>query len=321
MNVKNLFLSASLLPQAAFRLFAKPKKAGGQAVIEGVMMRCGPNVSWAVRDPKGALVLERFPFVSATAKSRFWRLPIMRGAVNLYESLVIGYKALSRSAEIAGLEETAAGGSRKNKVRDALAAWLSFGFALMVSIGIFMYLPLWLVSMVVPDDSALLFNTLAGVIRIILFVAYLMLISLWKEIRRVFEYHGAEHKAIFTFEDNRELTLDNMRPYTTLHPRCGTSFLLLVGILCILLYSVLDALFISLIGPYPHVAVRVAVHLLLMPLVAGTAYEALRLSDRYSRVPVVGALILPGLWLQKITTRPPDDRQLETAAAALKAVV
>jgi uncharacterized protein YqhQ len=321
MKAKRLFLSALLLPHTAVRLSAQQKKVGGQAVIEGVMMRCGPNVSWAVRDPKGTLVLERFPFVSAASKSRFWRLPVIRGAVNLYESLVIGFKALSRSAEIAGIEEPVAGDAPKKKMRDTAATWLSFGFALCASVGIFMYLPMWLVSMVIPADSAITFNTLAGIIRIILFVAYLMLISLWKDIRRVFEYHGAEHKAIFTFEDGKELTLDNMRPYTTFHPRCGTSFILLVGILCILLFSVLDALVITFIGPYPHVAARVAIHLLLVPLVSGVSYEALKLSDRYRRVPVVSAMILPGLWLQKITTRPPDDRQLETAAAALRAVV
>ena len=139
--------------------------------------------------------------------------------------------------------------------------------------------------------------------------------------RRIFEYHGAEHKAIFAYEDGKELTLDNMRPYTTLHPRCGTSFLLLTGIVCILLFAIVDALFISLFGPYPSVMVRVLVHLLLVPLIAGSSYEALKLSDRYKRVPLIGALILPGLWLQKITTKPPDDRQLETASAALRAVL
>ncbi|MBN2187872.1 MAG: DUF1385 domain-containing protein [Chitinispirillaceae bacterium] len=324
MNVKNLLLPAALLPRVA-DLFAKPKKAGGQAVIEGVMMRCGPNVSWAVRDPKGALVVERFPFVSAASKGRFWRLPVMRGAVNLYESLVIGFKALSRSAEIASEEDRAgkkgAAGPEKKKTGDAIALWANLAVALIISIGIFMYLPLWLSSLVFPKESALAFNLLAGAMRIILFLAYLILISFWKDIRRVFEYHGAEHKAIFTFEDDKELTLDNMRPYTTLHPRCGTSFLLLVGILCILLFSVVDALVITFAGPYPHVAARFAVHLLLIPLVSGVSYEALKISDRYRHVPVVGALILPGLWLQKITTRPPDDSQLETAAAALKAVI
>jgi len=326
MEKKTFRLSAFLLAPAAFSLFADRKNVGGQAIIEGVMMRCGKKISWAVRDPKGALVVEHFPFDSAASKNRFWRLPIMRGAVNLYESLVIGFKALSRSAEIAGVEDKPIDKNdpaavQKQKTKDTIATWLSFGFAFLTSLGIFMYAPLWLVSQFVPADSAVLFNTLAGSVRIGLFIAYLVLISLWKDIRRVFEYHGAEHKAIYAFEDGKEITLDNMRPYTTFHPRCGTSFLLLVAILCILLFSVVDALIITLIGPYPSVVARFAVHLLLIPLVAGTSYEVLKLSDRYRRFPVVGALILPGLWLQKITTRPPDDGQLEAAAAALKAVV
>jgi uncharacterized protein YqhQ len=323
MKPGQLFLSIALLPLAGFRLFAQSKKVGGQAIIEGVMMRCGQRVSWAVRDPSGSLVVEHFPYVSVTARNRFWRLPVVRGAVNLYESLAIGFKALSRSAEIAGAEKSVEtrGSLQKNKIKDAISTWLSFGLAFLLSAGIFMYAPLWTVSQFVPSDSAVLFNTLAGVVRIAFFLGYLVLISLWKDIRRVFEYHGAEHKAIFAFEDGKETTLDNMRPYPTLHPRCGTSFLLLVALLCILLFSVVDALIITFIGPYPHVAARFAVHLLLIPLVAGSSYEVLKLSDRYRRNPLVGALILPGLWLQKITTRPPDDPQLETAAAALRAAV
>jgi uncharacterized protein YqhQ len=298
---------------------------GGQAIIEGVMMRGKQKISWAVRKQSGAVVVEQVPFVSAAAKNRFWRIPIMRGAANLYESLVIGYQALSRSAEIAMEEEREIKGETadpaKQKRNDKITSWLSFAFALVLSVGLFMYAPMWILSQFVPRDSALLFNTGAGIIRIALFLAYLITISMWKDMRRVFEYHGAEHKAIFTYEDDKELTLDNMRPYTTMHPRCGTSFLLLVALLCILLFSIVDALYIQFIGPYPYVATRLVVHLLLIPLVAGTSYELLKLSDRYRRLPVVGAMILPGLWLQKITTREPDDRQLEVAAEALKAAL
>ncbi|MCU0609360.1 MAG: DUF1385 domain-containing protein, partial [Chitinispirillaceae bacterium] len=204
---------------------------------------------------------------------------------------------------------------------DKLASWASIAIAILISTGLFMYAPMWIVSSFVDKDSAILFNTFSGIFRIALFLGYLILISQWKDMRRVFEYHGAEHKAIFAFEDDKELTLDNMRPYTTLHPRCGTSFLLLVGIICILIFSIVDALIITTIGPYPSVAARLGVHLLLIPLVAGCSYEALKLSDRYRHVPIVGAMILPGLWLQKITTRQPDDSQLEVASAALKAVL
>jgi uncharacterized protein YqhQ len=154
-----------------------------------------------------------------------------------------------------------------------------------------------------------------------LFFAYLICISFWKDMRRVFEYHGAEHKAIFTFEDEKELTVENMKPYSTLHPPCGTSFLLLVALVCILLFSIIDAVIINFIGPYPHIIVRFLVHVLLIPLVGGVSYEILRLSDRYQNVFPVSLLIKPGLWLQLITTKQPDDAQLLTAAAALKAAV
>lgn len=325
MNIKKLFYVFLLLPPVILRLSAPPKKVGGQAIIEGVMMRGRQNVSWAVRKTDGSMVVEKIQFISAGKKNKAFRLPVVRGAVGLFESLALGYKALSRSAEIAMEEERATrpetADPEKQKAGDRLVTIASFAFAIIISVGLFEYGPMWLVSKFVPKESALLFNTFAGSIRIALFLLYLYLISRWKDMRRIFEYHGAEHKAIFAYEDGKELTLDNMRPYTTLHPRCGTSFLLLTGIVCILLFAIVDALFISLFGPYPSVMVRVLVHLLLVPLIAGSSYEALKLSDRYKRVPLIGALILPGLWLQKITTKPPDDRQLETASAALRAVL
>jgi uncharacterized protein YqhQ len=325
MKISRLLIPLLHLPLAAAALFAKPKKVGGQAIIEGVMMRGREKVAMAVRKQNGAMVVEHFPFISAARKTRFWRYPVMRGAANLYESLVLGYKTLSRSADIAMEEERIAKGEAvepgKKKTGDAIASWASFAFALVISIGLFMYSPMWLLSRFLPADSSLLFNIFAGIIRITLFLAYLVLISQWKEMRRVFEYHGAEHKAIFTYEDDKPLSLDNMRPYTTLHPRCGTSFLLLVALVCILLFSMIDAIFIQFIGPYPSTVVRLLVHLALIPVVGGASYELLKLSDRYRRLPIVGALIMPGLWLQKITTKEPDDSQLEVAAEALKAAL
>jgi uncharacterized protein YqhQ len=325
MNIARCFLPVLLLPLTAAEPAKKRKKVGGQAIIEGVMMRGRDKVSMAVRKQSGGMVVEHFPFISAARKSKFWRYPVMRGAANLYESLVLGYKTLSRSAEIAMEEERSAKGETvepgKKKASDTVASWASFAFALVLSIGLFMYAPMWILSHFIPADSSILFNASAGAIRMVLFLAYLVLISLWKEMRRVFEYHGAEHKAIFTYEDEKTLTLENMRAYTTLHPRCGTSFLLLVMLVCILLFSIIDAIFIQVFGPYPNTLVRLVVHLALVPLVGGSSYELLRLSDRYQRLPVVGALIMPGLWLQKITTKEPDDSQLEVAAEALKAAL
>lgn len=303
-----------------------PKKntVGGQAIIEGVMMRGKNKISWAVRKNPQEVIIEHEDFESIIKKYPFLKTPVIRGAINLYESLVIGFKALSRSAEIAEAEISAQSGSKEKKVNpvlEKLYSFLSLSLSLVIMLGLFMYAPMWIFSNFVPKDSALLFNILAGVFRIILFLGYLYLISKWKEIRRVFEYHGAEHKAIFAFEDGKDLTLENMKPYSTLHPRCGTSFLFLVGFICILLFSIVDALYISFFGPFPNVLSRFLIHIFLIPLVSGTSYEVLKLSDRYQNIAIVRTFIKPGLWLQKITTKEPDRDQLEVASLALKAVL
>lgn len=298
-------------------LSAKKNKVGGQALIEGVMMHGKQKISWAVRKPDGDMVVETFPFISLCKRYKILKTPIIRGAINLYESLVMGYKSLMRSAEIAMPEE------EKVKEKDSKQSFgmiISMIVAFVFALGLFMYLPM-IIAQLFFEKTALTFNFLAGTVRIALFVLYLVAISMWKDMRRFFEYHGAEHKAIFTFEDDKELTLENMRPYKTLHPRCGTSFIFLVGIVCIFLFSIIDALIIHYIGPYPNVLARFLVHVVLIPLVGGCSYEVLRLSDRYKHFYPVSLLIKPGLWLQLITTKQPDDKQLETAAAALKAVV
>jgi uncharacterized protein YqhQ len=324
--MKRLFLQIFGAP-VFWMLAQKKRKVGGQAIIEGVMMRGKDNVSWAVRKSESDIVVERTAFISAAKKIALLKKPVLRGAVGLFESVVLGYRALTRSAEIFEDEQRrqAEEDGKKIKERNKAGEKIMTGFSLVISLvlalGIFMYVPMWLLSKFVPKDSALLFNTLSGSLRIFFFLIYLIAISFWKEIRRVFEYHGAEHMAIFAYEDGKELTRDNMRNYTTLHPRCGTSFLLLVGIVCILLFSIVDALVIGFIGPYPSVLARFGVHLLLVPLISGTSYEILKLSDAHQNLPVVGWLIQPGLMLQKITTKTPDDAQLEVAAKALQAAL
>lgn len=317
------FLQKLALLIAAPLLFATPKKSkvGGQAVLEGIMMRAKMKISLTVRKPNGELITEVIPFISAARKNKTLKFPIIRGAVNLYESLLIGYKTLSRSAEILEAAEQEKNNSSKSKEPSSLGSWLSLGFALIISLGIFMYLPMWILSQFIPKDSALLFNSAAGALRIIFFLGYIILISFWKEIRRVFEYHGAEHKAIYAFEDNKELTFENMQSYTTLHPRCGTSFLLLAALTSMILFTIGDAILITLFGPYPSVAARFIIHLILIPLVGGMSYEILKLSDKYSHFSIIGMLIKPGLWLQLITTRSPDNKQLEVASTALKAAI
>ena len=310
-------------------IVAKRGKVGGQAIIEGVMMRGKDNVSWAVRKNSDDVVVERNEFISICRKYKILSKPVLRGAVSLVESLTVGYKALMRSAEIIEEEQRAAQQSesgetaskKRNPTGEKIASGISITVSLVIAFGVFMYLPMWIFSRLVPDDSALLFNTLYGSLRIVFFLAYLIMISFWKEIRRVFEYHGAEHMAIYAYEAGKELTVENMRRFTTLHPRCGTSFLLLVGIVCILLFAVVDALFIRFFGPYPVVLARFGVHILLIPLVSGISYEVLKLSDRFQNIPVVNLLIKPGLLLQKITTKEPDDTQLAVAAKALEAAL
>jgi uncharacterized protein YqhQ len=318
MNKKVIIPYQFLFPLVFVEAIVKKSKVGGQAIIEGVMMRSKQKISWAVRSPNGKTVIERFPFISLSKQYKILSVPVIRGFINLYESLKIGYQALARSAQIAANERDQETSPRQDDQKEKIAFFMSFIVALAVSLGIFMYLPMF-ISQIFLKNSVIGFNIMAGVIRITLFVLYLVLISLWKDIRRVFEYHGAEHKAIFTFEDDKELTLENMRVYSTLHPRCGTSFLLLVMLICIFLFSIIDALVTGFIAPYPNVLARFLVHIALIPLVAGLSYEVLKLSDRFQHISFIRLLILPGLWLQKITTKEPDDDQLQVAAAALKA--
>jgi len=318
MRASNLIAIAARLPFFLLLVCvcARKSKVGGQAIIEGVMMRSKQKISWAVRKPNGETVVERFPFISLAKRHKFLTIPVVRGSISLYESLKVGYKALARSAQIAGDELAATSDSQKRS--DAPAYVLSFSIALVVCVGVFMYIPM-LASQHFFKNSVFAFNGFAGTLRIVLFLLYLLVIGCWKDIRRVFEYHGAEHKAIFAFEDGKELTVETMRGYSTLHPRCGTSFLLLVAIVCIFLFTIIDSLVTMLAGPYPNVPSRLLVHVMLIPIVAGCSYEVLRISDRFQHAWPVRFFILPGLWLQKITTREPNDEQLKIASAALKA--
>ncbi len=293
-------------------------KVGGQAIIEGVMMRSKENVSWAVQKPSGEIAIESLPFISLSKRISLLGKPVFRGVISLVESLQLGFKALSRSAELAAEEPD----EKKEKTwKDGAANALSIGIALVISFGLFLYLPLKVLSFFVPQESALLYNLLAGGIRIIFFLTYLVAISMMKDIRRVFEFHGAEHKAIFAYEDGKDLTIDNMKPYTTFHPRCGTSFMLLVALICVGIFAVIDGLIIHFIGPYPNTVIRTLVHIAFIPLVSGTSFEILRLSDRYRNFGPIRLLVQPGLWLQRITTKEPDDTQLNVASKALEAAL
>ncbi len=287
-------------------------QVGGQAVIEGVMMRSPKFFSVAVRRPDGKIVLRKKAYDSWTKRKRILGWPLIRGGVILIESLVLGMEALNFSGEVAMQGEDAkkkSGGRAGGSPRIWMGVTLLVALAL--GVGIFFFLPLVLTELT-GVHSGVLFNLIDGAIRLALFLLYLTLISLWKEIRRVFEYHGAEHKSIFAFEDGKPLTLEAVKGYRTFHPRCGTSFLLVVMIVSLLVFM--------LLGRPQNMGDRL-LRFLFIPVIGGISYEVIRLSGTRFWKGVSGILVAPGLWLQRITTREPDDSQLEVALVALRAAL
>ena len=278
------------------------KFVGGQAVIEGVMMR-GPGVTaTAVREPVGTIVVQKEPTKSIADTYPILKKPFLRGCVALYESLVIGMKALSFSAKAAGDEE-----EEMSNSEIAITMVISTIFA----IAVFLALPTFIVKFIPGvQDNHVVLNLIEGVIRLVLFLLYIWGIGLTKDIQRVFQYHGAEHKTIHTYELDLPLTVENVRKQSRLHPRCGTNFLLIVMVVSIFVFAFLG---------WPNLLERIVSRVLLMPVVAGIAYEVIRLAGR-SEHSLVQALIKPGLALQYMTTREPEDDQIEVAIRALEEV-
>ncbi len=300
---------------------------GGQAVIEGVMMRGPFESAIAVRKPDGEIIVEKKPINSFVQKLKLNKIPVVRGVFSFFESLINGTKALMFSAEFYDLEDdedkkkkeemTEEELKKYNKKNDRLLAgtlFLSVIISLVFGIGVFMLLPTFLVGLL-RDYAGLTNDVIAtlleGIVRIAIFVVYIMLVSKMKDIRRVFEYHGAEHKTIFCYESGEELTVENVKKQKRLHPRCGTSFLILVMLISIIVFS-----FVSWENPVERVMIR----LLLLPLVAGLSYELIKFAGRHSGK-VVDIISAPGMWLQKLTTAEPDDTQIEVAICALKSVI
>jgi uncharacterized protein YqhQ len=281
---------------------------GGQAVIEGVMMRAPRMFSVAVRRPNGKIVLKKEEYISWTKRVKILGWPFLRGGVILLESLVLGIQALNFSGDIAMEEELAKKSGNKRAKRSPFWLGLTILFALGLGIGLFFFLPLLLTELT-GVESGILFNLIDGGIRLVFFLIYLLLISQWKEIKRVFEYHGAEHKSIFAFEDGKPLTVDAIKAYTTHHPRCGTSFLLVVMLVSIMVFI--------LLGKPQHMGDRL-IRFLFIPVIGGVSYEIIRLSSTKIGRKISQILVAPGLWLQRITTREPDEKQLEVALVALK---
>lgn len=271
---------------------------GGQAVIEGVMMRGPVRLAIAVRRPNGEIALHQEVVRSITQRVRWLRLPVLRGMVALFETMAIGINALMYSANEASEEE-------EKLTKREMTFSTVLGIA--VALGIFVALPTlassWLRSHVA---NSLLLGTLEASFRILLFVGYLFAISRMKDVQRVFQYHGAEHKVINTFEAGDDLTVANVQRHTLVHKRCGTSFLLYVVVIAAVLFAVV---------PSANLWLRMLTRLALMPVVAGISYEVLRFTGR-SQNPLILLLTVPGLWMQGMTTREPDDEQIEVAIAA-----
>ena len=292
---------------------------GGQAVMEGVMMRAPHSYCVSVRKANGEIVSETAPLGKVSDKYPIFKLPILRGLGTLGQAMSLGMKALKFSADVQLAEEeekktgTVAGAGVKKPTE--IPAWAmigQLGFSLIFFIVLYKFVPLWLTEQLKTHypilEGRIMFNLVDGVIRIAIFLAFLYGISRAKDIRRVFQYHGAEHKVVFNFESGKEVNVANAQSFVTFHPRCGTSFLIVVMLISMVLYMFLP--FDTMMGKFLG---RIA----LLPLVAGLSYELIRYAAK-NKGSLLTILAAPGLWLQRITTQPPDDGQAEIAIHALQ---
>ena len=284
---------------------------GGQAVIEGVMMRVPGAYSTAVRDPDGNIKIKRNKFTSITEKSSFWSKPIFRGMASLYEAMKMGMSTLQWSADITYPEDNQ--DSMWSKSLDFLTTLFSISLAIFM----FMVLPMWLTTkLLVIEKEALWFNLSSGGFRIIFFIVYLFLISKISDISRLFQYHGAEHKVVYNFESGENLSIKNAQSFPTQHPRCGTSFMFIVLISAIFVFALVDTIVMYFFGTI-SLSIRLLFHLPLIPLVSGVGYELIKITSK-SDLFVFRVLKVLGIFLQNITTKQPDDKMIEVSITALK---
>ena len=298
----------------------KKKKilVGGQAVIEGIMMRAPGAYATSVRRADGTIETERHEFRSILEKHKSLNIPVLRGIIALFETLKIGIGTLQWSAD-KSMEDLEP--DKADSKPGTLAKAASLIFALLVGLGIFFVLPLTVTTKFFEiERDAVSFNLVSGAIRITLFLGYIGAISLMEDIKILFRYHGAEHKMIFAFEGGCELLPSEAKKFIRFHPRCGTSFLLIVMLVSILVFALIDSIILGYVGSI-SLGVRLLSHLPMIPFVAGLGYEAIKLSGKYGSTAVGRVLVAPGLWLQRLTTKEPDDAQLEVAAVALKSAL
>src|SRR3954451_4172240 len=275
---------------------------GGQALIEGVLMRGRDAIAVAFRHPEGQIVWASEPLTSGVHGTRFAKAPLVRGLIVLYETLVMGTRWLIRSANL----QASADGLELGRESVALMLLITLG----LGVGVFFLLPLWIASVAASNvEAGWVQHLVEGLVRGAIFLGYLALFSRTPDIRRVFEYHGAEHMTIHALEKGDPLTIDNVRQYPTAHPRCGTEFLVVVIILSILLFS--------LVGRQ-DAAVMVGSRIVLIPVIAAIGYELLRLGARFRSNPIVKVLMSPGILVQKITTKQPSDDQIEVAIVSME---
>ena len=285
-----------------------PKKitdlaVGGQAVIEGVMMRDANKTATAVRLPNGEIEVETHPVTSIRERYPVLNLPLIRGSVIMVESLVIGMRALSFSAQAAGEED-------EQMTKKEIA--MTILFALVLASVLFIVIPTGAAHLAAAyTDDPVVFNLIEGGIRLAVFLLYIWGISFMGGIRRVFQYHGAEHKTIHCYEAGKALTVENVQKFPRLHPRCGTNFLLIVMVVAIVFHVFFG---------WPDLWLRILSRLAVLPVVAGVSYEIIRFAGR-SENRIVRIMITPGLWLQYLTTRPPEGEMVEVAIESLKAVL
>ena len=284
------------------------KNIGGQAVIEGVMMKGRKSWTVAVRSPKGEIHVKT---EDLSELPKLFKLPLLRGFIALFYSLFIGIKAIEFSASKAYEEE-------EGKPLSTTSIVLTISLAVLIGIGLFILLPLYatkLLGLLVDSvsRSSFVFNLVDGIIRVFIFLIYIISVGMWKEMRRIFEYHGAEHKVIHAYENGKDLTVTNIRTHSPLHPRCGTSFLLIVMIISIFVFSFIPQEWLFI---YKFLS-----RIILIPLIAGISYEVLKLSAKMEHNLLIHFLIQPGLLLQRLTTREPNEAQIEVAVRALREVL
>lgn len=307
----------------------QPESIGGQAVIEGVLMRSPRRLAIAVRAPDGTIVIENQIFLSYSRRHKLLSLPILRGAASLIESLAIGVRALNFSMSVQEKGIEAVPTKPEKPVRKFESVWIGLSLlsSLLLALAVFQLFPYFVASHLiggskeVPVNPAF-FNLTAGVVRMSLLLTYMWAISHLKDISRVFQYHGAEHKSIFVHERQGNLDVATAKLQSRFHPRCGTSFILIVAMVCIVFFSTFDGILAQFFHySYPTFFHRFLFHLPFVPIVAGLSFEVLKITAKYQDSFWVRPFVLPGLWLQKITTQEPDEAQLEVAIASIRAAL